>query len=96
VPPLADQAISIEERTMQRSLIAGLAIAVALGSAGLAAARPPAANPSSPAISYTIVRVIPNQQSDTTPPRPTGADPSCGAANPQGGLPTSVTWGDCP
>jgi hypothetical protein len=24
------------------------------------------------------------------------ASPSCGAANPQGGIPSAVTWGDCP
>jgi hypothetical protein len=93
--PFAEQAVPIEERTMKRSLIAGAAFAMVLSSVGLAKAQPYPARPSGPAMSYTIVRVIPNDSSNTTR-RNIAADPTCGAANPQGGVPTSVTWGDCP
>jgi hypothetical protein len=44
--PFAEQAVPIEERTMKRSLIAGAAFAMVLGSVGLANAQPyPASSP---------------------------------------------------
>ena len=81
---------------MKRLLIAGAAFVIALGTTGLAGAQPYPASPSGPAMTYTVVRVIPNGSTDDTTRRNVSADPGCGAANPQGGIPTSVTWGDCP
>jgi hypothetical protein len=71
---------------------------IALGAAGAAVAQPYAIPQSGPALSYRIIRVIPNppqSQSDTRR-NSVDADPSCGAANPQGGIPTATTWGECP
>jgi hypothetical protein len=79
---------------MNRPLIAIMAFA-AFGSPALAAAQPYPTQSTDPAMSYAIVRIIPNSQADTRRDD-VGTSPGCGAANPQGGRPSAVTWGDCP
>jgi hypothetical protein len=74
---------------MNRLLISAAAFATVLGSAGLAGAQ------SDPAMSYRVVRITPYSLADMRR-QEIPASPSCGAANPQGGVPTSVTWGQCP
>ena len=77
---------------MTRLLIAGAVLAATLGTATLGQAQD---YPAQRAVSYRIVRIIPNLPSDTRR-RDIAATPDCGAANPQGGMPSSVSWGGCP
>ena len=80
---------------MRRLLLAGAMFAMALGIATVAQAQTYPPHPTYRGMSFKIVRIIPNAPSDTTR-HSVAATPSCGAANPQGGIPTSVTWGECP
>ena len=86
---------------MKRSLIAGAIFVAALGTAGLAAAQPyyPPPFQIRPALPETMPTVSPysgtlDDLSGTTKPT-IAATPGCGAANPQGGIPSMVT-GTCP
>jgi hypothetical protein len=87
---------------MNRSLIVGAALAAMLGFAGLAQAQGnPAPPPPASAIGSGPLMThgpYPMASPDLvgTARRDKAATPSCGAANPQGGTPTPVTWGDCP
>jgi len=88
---------------MNRSLIAGAALAAMLGLAGLAQAQedpvPPPPLGSAIGTGLTMTHgpyslAPPPPVSDTR--RNAVAAPGCGAASPQGGIPTSTTWGGCP
>jgi hypothetical protein len=83
------------EPTMQRLLFAGALFATMLGMAEWAGAQPYPAQQADPPMAYRIVRIIPNPPPDTAR-GDVAVTPGCGAANPQGGIPTSVTWGQCP
>lgn len=76
---------------MNRLLAAGLALAALLGASGPAAAYQPLPTPTG----RDDFGAWPYPLSDTAR-HDVLASPSCGAANPQGGIPTGVTWGDCP
>jgi hypothetical protein len=78
---------------MTRLLLAGAVLVSALGLAIPASAQPYPPRPSEP-MYYRVIRILP----DTSDTRrdPVGVSPNCGAANPQGGVPSAVTWGDCP
>jgi hypothetical protein len=71
--------------------------AAALFVAGAAMAQP-YPPPPDPNMSYRIVGVIPNSADPLSDTRrhSIAATPDCGATNPQGGVPSSVTWGECP
>ena len=87
---------------MKRSLIPGVAFAATLGlsSLGLAQGNPAAPPPvqsaigNGPVTTYGPYSMPPPDVVGTRRDGP--ASPSCGAANPQGGAPTSTTWGSCP
>jgi len=83
---------------MKRSLLAGAVFVAALGTAGLAEAQTAYPPPFQirPAMPETMPTVspYPDDLSGTTRPTIT-ATPDCGAANPQGGIPSMVT-GTCP
>jgi len=78
---------------MKRLLFAGAVFVSALGLAALASAQPNSLGFNGP-MYYRIVRIIPDT-SDTRRDA-LGVSANCGAANPQGGVPSAVTWGDCP
>jgi hypothetical protein len=77
---------------MTRSLISAAVFAAALGTAGLAQAQMSSWTSDDPTARFNL---NPSVTSDTTT-RSILASPSCGAANPQGGIPSPVTWGQCP
>lgn len=84
---------------MNRSLVAAVMLATIFAATGLAGAQPYQPRRADPAMSYTIVKIIPNSQSDLaadTRPDTVSGSPGCGPASPQGGKPNAVTWGDCP
>jgi hypothetical protein len=79
---------------MKRILVAGLAVTVVLG---LAAGAHAQLYPPFPGSYQSLYDLYPTPPSPLdVGPRGIMAGPSCGAANPQGGIPTSVTWGSCP
>jgi hypothetical protein len=90
---------------MNRLLIVSAALAAMLGSAGLAQAQsnfPPPPPPLGSAIG-TGPTMTHGPYSMAPPPPPLSgtrenpaAAPGCGAASPQGGVPTSTNWGNCP
>jgi len=80
---------------MRQLSVSAMALGVALGAAAPVMAQPFPPTSADPAMSYTIVGVIPNGLSDTRR-NSIAATPDCGPANPQGGIPTSTTWGSCP
>jgi len=71
---------------------------ILLGAAGVAAAQPHPIPPPDPAMSYRIVRVLPDPPPPLSDTRRDGlgAEPGCGMANPQDHIPTATTWGQCP
>jgi hypothetical protein len=77
---------------MNRPLTAIAALAAICGVSGPAGAYQPVPTASIP---YDLYGPWPYSLSDTAR-HEVLASPSCGAADPQGGIPTSVTWGDCP
>ncbi|HZK90549.1 MAG TPA: hypothetical protein VFC56_10420 [Stellaceae bacterium] len=81
---------------MNRFLLAGLALAVGVGTAAVADAQttPPVSSATTQSL-YDFYPMSPSSPLDTTR-RDVLANPSCGAANPQGGIPSAVTWGSCP
>jgi hypothetical protein len=85
---------------MNRLLFAGMAFAIGLGGAAAADAQLYPPFPGSTQSVYDLYPMPPSSPLDTmrldTTRRDVVADPGCGAANPQGGLPSAVTWGSCP
>jgi hypothetical protein len=87
---------------MKRPYLGVAALLMTVGTIGPVTAQPYTlpnnAPPPDPAMSYRIIRVIPESSPSLSDTRrdSVGADPSCGAANPQGDIPTATTWGECP
>ncbi|HTZ35951.1 MAG TPA: hypothetical protein VMB84_07990 [Stellaceae bacterium] len=91
---------------MTRFLVAAAAFAASVGLAGVADAQPIPPPPSpynsavgtGPILTYGPNTMPPPAPADVTGTarRPVAATPECGPANPQGGVPTTTTWGGCP
>ncbi|MBV8777295.1 MAG: hypothetical protein JO032_06640 [Alphaproteobacteria bacterium] len=82
---------------MRRLIAAALAVAAGVGAAAAAKAQLYPPFPASTQSLYDLYPPLsdPFVLSDTAR-RSVSADPGCGSANPQGGIPSAVTWGGCP
>jgi hypothetical protein len=86
------------EYMMKRILLAGLTLAASLGLAAAANAQLYPPFPGSYQSLYDLYPTLPTLPFGLsgTARHDVSADSDCGAANPQGGIPSAVTWGYCP